>query len=126
MEVEKKRSEWVGFLPFLLSNTLITLLSMITSVGTPLITDTFGLTSQQAPWIITLNTMSAAILAPLLGWVGDKKGVKVQLSTGIIFTVIAHFICAFAPNFALFCVGRFLAGIGLAAAYPSCMNYIST
>ena len=116
---------WRGFLPLLISNVLITLLSMITSVGTPYITDSFGLTSQQAPWITTLTSMSSAILAPLLGWLGDKRGVKTQFLVGIAFTFIANILCAVTHSFVVFCAGRFLSGIGLAASYPACMSYIA-
>ena len=69
MHPEKKL--WLHFLPVLTAAVVITLLSMITSVGIPYITDSFGLTSRQAPWINTAGTMASAVLAPLLGWVGD-------------------------------------------------------
>ena len=64
MHPEKKL--WLHFLPVLTAAVVITLLSMITSVGIPYITDSFGLTSRQAPWINTAGTMASAILAPLL------------------------------------------------------------
>ena len=112
-------------MPFLISNVVITLLGMITSVGIPYITDSFGLTSQQAPWVVTLTSMASAILAPLMGWLGDKKGIKVQMMTGILFLLGANLLCAMTDNFILFCAGRFFSGIGLAASYPACMSYVA-
>lgn len=113
------------YFPFVFSTVLITLMSMITSVGTPYITNAFGLTSQQAPWITTPTTMATAILAPLLGWVGDKFGVKKQLLIGIACEIAGNIISSVAATFALFCTGRFLGGIGMAAAYPATMSFIS-
>ncbi len=121
----KTTNHWVSFMPFLISNVVITLLGMITSVGIPYITDSFGLTSQQAPWVVTLTSMASAILAPLMGWLGDKKGIKVQMMTGILFLLGANLLCAITDNFILFCAGRFFSGIGLAASYPACMSYVA-
>lgn len=69
----KTTNHWVSFMPFLISNVVITLLGMITSVGIPYITDSFGLTSQQAPWVVTLTSMASAILAPSWGGWETKK-----------------------------------------------------
>lgn len=112
-------------MPFLIGTVLITLMSMITSVCTPYITEAFGLTARQAPWINSVNTLSTAILAPLLGWVGDRHGLKRQLLIGILCVFISNAMCALVQDFAVFCVGRFLNGIGLAATYPAAMSYIS-
>ena len=123
MHPEKKL--WLHFLPVLTAAVVITLLSMITSVGIPYITDSFGLTSRQAPWINTAGTMASAVLAPLLGWTGDRCGIRAQLLIGIFCAVVSNLICAFTGTFLLFCFGRFLGGIGLAAALPAAMKYIS-
>ena len=123
MHSEKKL--WLHFLPVLTAAVVITLLSMITSVGIPYITDSFGLTSRQAPWINTAGTMSSAVLAPLLGWVGDRRGVRTQLQIGILCAAVSNLICAFTDSFLIFCLGRFLGGISLAAALPAAMKYIS-
>lgn len=123
MHPEKKL--WLHFLPVLTAAVVITLLSMITSVGIPHITDSFGLTSRQAPWINTAGTMASAILAPLLGWVGDRRGVRMQLQIGILCAAVSNLICAFTDSFLIFCLGRFLGGISLAAALPAAMKYIS-
>ena len=123
MHPEKKL--WLHFLPVLTAAVVITLLSMITSVGIPYITDSFGLTSRQAPWINTAGTMASAILAPLLGWVGDRRGVRMQLQIGILCAAVSNLICAFTDSFLIFCLGRFLGGISLAAALPAAMKYIS-
>ena len=117
MHPEKKL--WLHFLPVLTAAVVITLLSMITSVGIPYITDSFGLTSRQAPWINTAGTMASAILAPLLGWVGDRRGVRMQLQIGILCAAVSNLICAFTDSFLIFCLGRFLGGISLAAALPA-------
>ena len=123
MHSEKKL--WLHFLPVLTAAVVITLLSMITSVGIPYITDSFGLTSRQAPWINTAGTMASAVLAPLLGWVGDRRGVRTQLQIGILCAAVSNLICAFTDSFLIFCLGRFLGGISLAAALPAAMKYIS-
>lgn len=123
MHPEKKL--WLHFLPVLTAAVVITLLSMITSVGIPYITDSFGLTSRQAPWINTAGTMASAVLAPLLGWVGDRRGVRTQLQIGILCAAVSNLICAFTDSFLIFCLGRFLGGISLAAALPAAMKYIS-
>ena len=105
MHPEKKL--WLHFLPVLTAAVVITLLSMITSVGIPYITDSFGLTSRQAPWINTAGTMASAVLAPLLGWVGDRRGVRTQLQIGILCAAVSNLICAFTDSFLIFCLGRF-------------------
>ena len=105
MHSEKKL--WLHFLPVLTAAVVITLLSMITSVGIPYITDSFGLTSRQAPWINTAGTMASAVLAPLLGWVGDRRGVRTQLQIGILCAAVSNLICAFTDSFLIFCLGRF-------------------
>ena len=122
MHPEKKL--WLHFLPVLTAAVVITLLSMITSVGIPYITDSFGLTSRQAPWINTAGTMASAVLAPLLGWVGDRRGVRMQLQIGILCAAVSNLICAFTDSFLIFCLGRFLGGISRRRA-SAAMKYIS-
>lgn len=112
-------------MPVLISVVMITLMGMITSVGVPSITNTFQLTSQQAPWINTVNTMASAVLAPVMGWIGDRRGIKTQLLVGILCVFISNIASAFAPGFIFFCITRFVGGIGLAAAFPASMSYIS-
>ena len=121
MHPEKKL--WLHFLPVLTAAVVITLLSMITSVGIPYITDSFGLTSRQAPWINTAGTMASAILAPLLGWVGDRRGVRMQLQIGILCAAVSNLICAFTDSFLIFFLGRSMSA-GLCSA-SRCMAYPS-
>ncbi len=123
--MKKEQNLWAAFLPFLLADVLITMLLMLSSAATPYITEAYGLTSQQAPWMNTLYTMSAAVLAPLMGWYGDKFGMKKQVTVGILASILANVICAVSPNYVLFCVGRFFAGFGLASAYPAALSFIT-
>ncbi len=120
-----RKKLWLGFLPIMLSAVMITLLLTTGGALSPLITETFGLTSQQAPWMNILYTMSAAILAPLLGWYGDKHGMKKQLIIGIGTFILSDLLSSFSPSYVIFCGARFLAGFGLAAAYPAALSFIS-
>ncbi len=117
-------NSWIGLLPFFINITLIMIILMVSSPALPYITNDYGLTAAQVPWQNTLYTMSAAILAPLMGWVGDTKGLKKQMISGILIFVAGNVLCALSPNFVLFCIGRFLTGFGTAAVVPATMNYI--
>lgn len=124
MENKTTKEIWLGFIPFLFNLFLLMFILMLSSPALPYITNEFQLTIAQAPWQNTLYTMAAAILSPLLGWIGDKYGQKKQVAIGLTVFIIGNLFCAVSPNFVVFCLGRFLAGFGPAAIMPAAMGYI--
>ena len=113
--MSQTKTPWGKFSVYLTNICLMMVILMVSSPALPYITSEFGVTAAMAPWQNTLYTMSGAILSPVMGWIGDTKGAKKQMLSGIIIFIVGNLLCAVSPNFLVFCIGRFFAGFGLAA-----------
>lgn len=95
--VTQKQNPWFGILPLYITASVMMLTLMISNPVMPYITSDFGLTASATVWNTTLYTISAAILAPLIGWLSDAKGLKFGIVVSLTLYTLATFfswLCA--------------------------------
>jgi SHS family lactate transporter-like MFS transporter len=77
------------------------------------IAETFGKSKETVAFLTTATLLMRPIGALLFGLWADRIGRKVPLIVDVIFYSTVGFLCAFAPNFTVLLVLRFLYGIGM-------------
>ncbi|WP_218220985.1 MDR family MFS transporter [Nesterenkonia sp. Act20] len=70
---------------------------------------------EQLSWIVVSYTMSAAVLLPVLGRLGDRWGVRRIFVTGLVIFVTASLLCGFAQSLPQLVAARVIQGSGAAA-----------
>lgn len=73
--------------------------------------------SFEESWVTSLNPLGAIIGPFLFGILADLIGRKTSLMVCILPVMVAYLICAFAENVELFCLARFINGIGTSGVY---------
>lgn len=85
----------------------------------PLIADHFHVPISSAGLGLTVFALSYAGLAPVFGHYGDRHGRRIPIVAGLITLGISNAVTAWAPNFSVFLIARFIAGGAAAAITPS-------
>ena len=80
----------------------------------PTLTRHFRVNSEQTAYIMTVYTIPGIILTPVSGMLSDRFGRKSVLVPALLISGCAGAACAFAPNFQIFLLFRFLQGVGTA------------
>ncbi len=84
----------------------------------PLLSDEWSLTPGQAAWIGTSNLIGMAVGAFLWGGLADRIGRKRAFTWTLLMFSVFTVLGAASNELVLFCVFRFLAGIGLGGCIP--------
>lgn len=108
------KGRWIAALAFLV------LLTEQTALGFTLIAPALtGLAMKfettQIIWSITIFTLIGGVLTPVVGKLGDRFGKRRVLVVAALIALVGSIICALAPSFGLFLLGRAL--MGLSAAF---------
>ncbi|MCW2846916.1 MAG: major facilitator superfamily 1 [Marmoricola sp.] len=77
------------------------------------IAETFGKSKETVAFLTTATLLMRPIGALLFGLWADKVGRRIPLIVDVCFYSTVGFLCAFAPNFTVLLVLRFLYGIGM-------------
>jgi SHS family lactate transporter-like MFS transporter len=77
------------------------------------VADTFGKSKETVAFLTTATLLMRPIGALLFGLWADKVGRRIPLIADVLFYSTVGFLCAFAPNFTVLLVLRFLYGIGM-------------
>src|SRR4051794_37524160 len=77
------------------------------------IAETFGESKETVAFLTTATLFMRPVGAFIFGLWADKIGRRVPLIVDVIFYSTVGFLCAFAPNFTVLLVLRFLYGIGM-------------
>jgi SHS family lactate transporter-like MFS transporter len=77
------------------------------------IAETFGKSKETVAFLTTATLLMRPIGAFVFGLWADKVGRRLPLIVDVIFYSTVGFLCAFAPNFTVLLVLRFLYGIGM-------------
>lgn len=77
------------------------------------IATSFGKSKETVAFLTTATLLMRPVGALLFGLWADKVGRRVPLIVDVIFYSTVGFLCAFAPNFTVLIVLRFLYGIGM-------------
>ncbi len=79
----------------------------------PLFPSMFNVSIAAASWVATSTMLVGAIGAPLVGWLGDRFGLKSMIMLSLIALAIGSFISALATDFTTMIIGRVLQGFSV-------------
>lgn len=85
----------------------------------------WGLTPQQAGLFTSMNSIGMAVGAALAGYLADKYGRKSVLLWTLLLFSLASGLSAAANSFAVLCMLRFIAGVGLGGELPVASTLVS-
>jgi MFS family permease len=74
----------------------------------------FGVSQSAVGLAISVYGLARFLVALPGGRLADGLGRRATLATGGVVTLVGNLLCAYAPTFALFLLGRFVAGAGAA------------
>jgi putative MFS transporter len=84
----------------------------------PLVSGEWGLTKPEAAWVGTSNLIGMAVGAFVWGAVADLIGRKRAFTLTLLMFSVCTVAGALSPGFAIFCLFRFFAGVGLGGCVP--------
>lgn len=113
MTTQTSRGRWIAAI------AVLVLLTEQTALGFNLIAPALtGLAMKyqttQIIWAITIFTLIGGVLTPVIGKLGDRYGKRRILVGAALISLLGSIICALAPGFGLFLVGRALMGVSAA------------
>src|SRR5712664_4851305 len=76
----------------------------------------FGVSQSAIGLAIAIYGLARFLVAMPAGQLADRVGRRPALALGGVVSAAGNLVCAWAPTFALFIVGRFIAGAGAALA----------
>ncbi|TCK26142.1 MFS transporter [Pseudonocardia endophytica] len=85
---------------------------------TPLLGTEFGLSTGQRGLVATANLIGMAVGAIAFGTIADRMGRKKAFSVTLLIFALFSVLGALSPNWEIFLVLRFLAGVGLGGCIP--------
>ena len=89
----------------------------------PFLTKALEIESSYVTWMSTAYTLGAAVLAPLMGRLGDLVGIKKIFSLGLILFIISVLGLGSATHFAIVLAARLIQGLSVACVVPSCLAF---
>lgn len=84
----------------------------------PLVGDDWGLSDAARGWVGTSNLIGMAVGAIVWGAIADTVGRKRAFSLTLLMFAVFSAAGAASPGFVVFCIFRFLAGVGLGGCIP--------
>lgn len=102
---------------------LMLILGMISTV-LPYISSDLQINSAYTTYISVFYTLGAAVLAPMMGRLGDLFGMKKILILGEALFAVGCLCIGIASALPVVLLGRFLQGLGVACVTPSCMAFV--
>ena len=102
---------------------IMLILGMITPV-LPYISKDLQINSAYTAYVSVLYTLGAAVLAPMMGRLGDLFGMKRILTLGLFLFACGCLCIGIAPSLPVVLAGRFLQGLGFACTTPTCMAFV--
>lgn len=103
--------------PVMLSFSLTLVMIMGVNSVMPLVPhlgEVFGVSPAHASLVITAFTFPGIVFSPLAGLLADRYGRKVVVIPSLLLVAAGGVACAFAPNFPLLVLFRFIQGLGAA------------
>jgi DHA2 family multidrug resistance protein-like MFS transporter len=97
----------------------------VANVALPDIGKAFDASQTQLTLVAVGCTLGLAMSVLYFGALGDRYGRKMMLILGMVITVPAAFLCAFAPSVEILSVGRLLTGLAAGMAYPTTLALVT-
>jgi DHA2 family multidrug resistance protein len=111
---------WIAF-TVTLSSFLVNLSQFAVQVSVPSIMTTFGLTVDQAQWLLTGYAIAGAMLMPTLGWLGNRLGNRILYLLCMLTFTIGAGLCAASWSGASLIACRVFQGLGGGLILPMTM-----
>jgi len=128
MDKEKKKSNIVILVIFLLGIFIGAMDNGIVSPAREIIQNGFGINQNIGIWMITIYTLTFAIAMPIVSKLSDKFGYRKIYIFGIATFGIGSLLCglsSFTNNFTYFLIARVIQAIGAGGIIPIATNVIS-
>ncbi|HIY66885.1 MAG TPA: MFS transporter [Candidatus Agrococcus pullicola] len=89
----------------------------ILSFALPAVSAEFGLEPVQGGLLATATLLGMGFSGPIMGWLADNKGRKFALNVCLVLFILLTAAIYFVPNFTVFLILRFVAGLGLGGVW---------
>lgn len=103
-----------GMAALALSMLLASLGTSIANIALPTLSQAFGAPFHQVQAVVVAYLAALTVSVVVVGWLGDRLGLKRMLVIGLAVFVLATLLCSIAPNLLLLTAARTLQGIGAA------------
>jgi EmrB/QacA subfamily drug resistance transporter len=98
--------------------------STIVNVAIPTLQSTFGASTDQVQWVVTIFLLALGVVVPVSGWLADRYGLtRVYIASLIIFTA-GSALCGLSTSLAELVFFRLLQGIGGGLLAPITMAMV--
>jgi len=115
----RKLATYLAFVAILTSSFVTVLNTSMTRIISPQLADVYGLSYSELTWVYSSYQIIYAVLLPVFGQLGDKRGRRICLLAGLVVFGIGSFLSGLAPNYVSLVLFRVIQGIGAAAIFPS-------
>ncbi|MCL5041315.1 MAG: MFS transporter [Gammaproteobacteria bacterium] len=123
--MSKSTNPWVSFIALLFATFVTIEAAAFQAPVLPSVTAHFNIPVNLAALILISYFIAVAVFAPMMGRLGDQFGRRRMVVIGLVVFGISEFMAAWAPNFGIFLVARFLQGLGVACIFPAVFSYVN-
>lgn len=116
---------WASFIALLFATFVTIEAAAFQAPVLPSVTAHFSIPVNLAALILISYFIAVAVCAPAMGRLGDQYGRRYMISLGLVIFGVAEFMAAWAPQFWLFLMARFLQGLGVACIFPAVFSYVN-
>jgi drug resistance transporter, EmrB/QacA subfamily len=109
---EHESYKWWVLLNIMIGTFMIVLNSTIVNTALPKVMASFGISVDEAQWIVTAYMLAFAVMLPTSGWLADHFGYKRTYATGLAVFTLFSFLCGMAWDEKSLIVMRIGQGIG--------------
>ena len=121
----KTANPWVSFIALLFATFVTIEAAAFQAPVLPSVTAHFSIPVNLAALILISYFIAVAVCAPAMGRLGDQYGRRYLISLGLVIFGLSEFLAAWAPQFWVFLVARFLQGLGVACIFPAVFSYVN-
>jgi MFS transporter, DHA2 family, multidrug resistance protein len=104
--------KWWILINIMIGTFMIVLNSTIVNTALPKIMTSFGISVDEAQWIVTAYMLALAVMLPTSGWLADRFGYKRIYSAGLVIFTFFSFMCGISWDQKSLIFMRILQGIG--------------
>lgn len=117
-------SSWLSLFVVVIGTFMSILDSSIVNIAVPKMMSVFGISMDNAKWILTAYTLSLGAIIPLTGYLQDIFGSKRIYIFALTMFTIGSLLCGFSWNFSSMVIFRIIQAIGGGMIMPVGMSII--
>jgi EmrB/QacA subfamily drug resistance transporter len=115
---ERLAYKWKVLITVMIGVFMVILDSTVINVAFQTLRREFGVSLNDAQWVISVYVLSLGIVMPISGFLADRFGLKRIYLTGLALFITGSFLCGIAPSLGLLIAARALQGLGGGMAQP--------